>query len=89
MPIAIGTHSMIPLGFGQAILGGVGVGVVYSKAIFHVTCTQLVWRLSTLAQELSVPRSHFVAIPIPDEISGCISESKFENCNIGEKSYVH
>ena len=70
MPIAIGTHSMIPLGFGQAILGG--VGVVYSKAIFHVTCTQLVWRLSTLAQELYVPRSHFVAIPIPDEISGFI-----------------
>ena len=44
--------------------------------IYHYTCSQRSCLISTLTQELAVPRTNFVAIPIPDSLSGCILESK-------------
>ena len=66
---------MVPLGLGQAILGGDGDGD-YHTEIYHLTCSQQICQILLLNQELSFPREYFVAIPIPDAISGCISESK-------------
>ena len=70
---------MVPLGLGQAILGG-SVGhmdwVSYYSKIYHVTCSNQVFDITTLRIELSVPKAFFVAIHIPDSIAGCISESK-------------
>ena len=66
---------MVTLGFGQAILGGEGNGD-YQRKIYHMKCSDHVCIISVLTKELSVPRGGFVAIPIPDSMSGCISGSK-------------
>ena len=76
LPIELEGHSMVTLGLGQAILGGWD-GNVYRNEIYHFTCYQQDCTISLLNQLLETPRAYFVAIPIPDSISGCISDSKF------------
>ena len=73
-------HAMVQLGNGQAIIGGSGCDV-YSgcniQAKIHLLrCMNSNCSISTLNQELSVPRQLFLAIPIPDTITGCISGGK-------------
>ena len=68
---------MVTLGLGQALLGGVDANYIPRKEIYHFTCYQGDCTISSLNQLLDVPRADFVAIPIPDIISGCISDSKF------------
>ena len=67
---------MVPLGLGQAIIGGHDINHVYQTKIYHNTCSDRICTIKVLSQELSVPRANFVAIPIPDKMSGCMSESK-------------
>ena len=74
MPVPLKGHSMISLGYGQAILGGFSKDVAQKK-IYHVECSNKNCMISILSQELSIPRGYFVAIPISDSMSGCISES--------------
>ena len=78
LPTPLFGHSMVPLGLGQAILGGSDENVVFQKKIYHVTCSNQVFDITKLRIELSVPKAFFVAIHIPDSISGCISESKLQ-----------
>ena len=66
---------MVPLGLGQAIIGG-ETNEGYTKNIYHLECSQETCYLSKLEAELSIARESFVAIPIPDFLSGCISEGK-------------
>ena len=66
------SHSMVRLGKGQAILGGWSNNV-YQAKIYSMTCSNRNCMISLLDRELSVPRQDFVAIPIPDTISGCIT----------------
>ena len=66
---------MVPLELGQAIIGGETDGTRTNK-IYHLECSQEIWDLSKLDAELSMARESFVAIPIPDFLSGCISEGK-------------
>ena len=71
-------HSMVRLGKGQAILGGSGIPSlssdhVYEAKIYSMTCSNRNCIISLLNRELSVPKGAFVAIPIPDTISGCIT----------------
>ena len=73
-------HAMVQLGNGQAIIGGGGCDV-YSgcnvQAKIHLLhCMNRNCSISTLNQELSVPRQQFLAIPIPDTITVCISGGK-------------
>ena len=75
LPIALVGHSTVTLGFGQAILGGYGNGES-QRTIYHMTCSEHICMITQLRKELSVPRLTFVAIPIPDSMSGCISGSK-------------
>ena len=65
-------HSMVRLGKGQAILGGHSQVVMQAK-IYSMTCSNKNCIISLLDSELSVPKAGFVAIPIPDTISGCIT----------------
>ena len=72
---ALSGHSMVPLGLGQAIIGGETDDTKTNK-IYHLECSQESCDISKLEAELSIARESFVAIPIPDFLSGCISEGK-------------
>ena len=50
---------------------------VQQSKIYHMRCSHYICEVLILDKELSVPRDSFVAMPIPDHMSGCISESKF------------
>ena len=72
---------MVPLGLGQAIIGGEIVTVntnnkKNTNKIYHLECSQHTCDISKLEAKLSIERDSFVAIPIPDYLSGCISEGK-------------
>ena len=69
---------MVPLGLGQAILGGED-DYNYQKKIFFITCSNRNCIVTTLSNELSHPIKFFVSIPISDLIAGCISEGKIYN----------
>ena len=73
--MALYTHAMVQLGNGLAIIGGYGAGY-YQAKIHLLICMNINCSISTLSQELSVPRIWFLAIPIPDTIAGCISGGK-------------
>ena len=75
MPLPLDGHSMVRLGKGQAILGGRSNNV-YQAKIYSMTCSNRNCIISLLNRELSVPKGNFVAIPIPDTTSGCITEGK-------------
>ena len=68
-------HSMVRLGKGQAIVGGWNNADTLAK-IYFMTCSNRNCIISLLDRELSVPKAMFVAIPIPDTISGCITEGR-------------
>ena len=76
LPIGLYGHSMVALGLGQAVLGGYSNSGPQKK-IYLITCSEQICMISLLNQELSIPRQYFVAIPIPDSMSGCISNSEF------------
>ena len=66
-------HAMVELGNGVAIIGGHGDGYGTQDKIHLLSCMNRNCSITTLSQELSVPRQMFLAIPIPDTIAGCIS----------------
>ena len=74
--MALEYHSMVRLGNGQAILGGLSTNNVHQAKIYSMTCSNRNCIISLLNRELSVPKGYFVAIPIPDTISGCITGGK-------------
>ena len=67
---------MVQLGNGLAIIGGWVDGYGPQGKICLMNCMSRNCSISTLSQELSVPRYWFLAIPIPDTIAGCISGGK-------------
>ena len=81
LPVPLSWHSMVPLIHGQALIGGQSTSNVAQNKIYFLTCSNLICTISTLSQELSVPRYWFVAIPIPDSMSGCISGGKNSHFN--------
>ena len=76
LPIPLASHSMVRLGKGQAILGGWSSNGTYQAKIYSMTCSNKNCITSLLDRELSVQKDRFVAIPIPDTISGCITGGK-------------
>ena len=68
-------HSMVKLDKGQAILGGRS-NHVYQAKIYFMTCSNRNCIISLLDRELSFPKGQFLAIPIPDTDSGCITGGK-------------
>ena len=69
---------MITLGHGQAILGGSDDDFAFQSKIYIIKSSQNIWDVTTLVKELSIPRENFLAIPIPDHLSKCISESRLK-----------
>ena len=67
---------MVQLGNGLAIIGGYGDGYGTQDKIHLLNCMNRNCSITTLGQELSVPRKRFSAIPIPDTIARCISGGK-------------
>ena len=78
---------MVRSGKGQAILGGRSNGV-YQAKIYSMTCSNRNCIISLLDRELSVPKYRFVAIPIPDTISGCITGGKKYFQNKKQKIFI-
>ena len=80
LPITLDGHSMVKLGKGQAILGGHFSSdfqnVDFQAKIYSMTCSNRNCIFTLLNRELSVPKEYFVAIPIPDTISGCLTGGK-------------
>ena len=64
---------MITLGLGQAIIGGESNGQ-YQKTIYYFECSELTCDISILELELAIPRASFVAMVLPDHLSGCVSK---------------
>ena len=75
LPMSLYRHAMIQLGNRQAIMGGYGNGHFHDK-IHLFSCTNRNCSIHQLDQVLSLPREMFVAIPIPDTLSGCITGGK-------------
>ena len=73
LEVPLSGHSMITLGLGQAIIGGESKGQ-YQKTIYHFECSQLNCYISILELELAIPRASFVAMALPDHLSGCVSK---------------
>ena len=69
---------MVRLGKGQALLGG-QINMFDEAKILLMGCYNKNCAISILNKELSVPKGWFVAIPIPDTISGCITGGKTIN----------
>ena len=72
---------MVPLGLGQAIIGGEidtknNNNKANTKNIYYLECSQETCDISKLDAKLTIGRDSFVAIPIPDYLSGCVSEGK-------------
>ena len=73
LPISLKGHVMVRLGKGQSLLGGGNGNGVEETKIYSLDCSNRNCIISKLNRELSVPNSLFVAVPIPDKMSGCIT----------------
>ena len=87
LPFPLYYHSMVRLGKGQAILGGWSYAGSEAK-IYSMTCSNRNCIISLVDRELSVPNAWFVAIPIPDTISGCITGGKKYFSKENQKIYT-
>ena len=80
LSIPLWGHSMVPLSNGQAILGGIyfikGIQTEWNPNIYFLTCSNLECNIQTMTQTASFLATDFVAIPIPDDMSGCIFRGK-------------
>ena len=74
MPKALYGHSAVPFGKDVAVLGGKDSSNKASKRIYKITCSNRACTWTTMDQELSVGRSAFVAIPIPNSVAKCKSK---------------
>ena len=74
MPKALALHSLVPFGKDVVIFGGIDSNGKVSKGIYKLTCSNRACTWTTMNQELSVGRSLFVAIPIPDSVAKCRSK---------------
>ena len=88
LPISLSGHSMVRLGKGQAILGGWGIHHEHKAKIYSIGCSNRNCIITFLNRELSVPKGSFVAIPIPDTISLCITGGKNNFQKITLKSSI-
>ena len=82
LPRKVKYHSMVPLAKGQAIIGGFYPDISTIQpthdiiSIHYLTVIKRNCIISVLDRKISVPRFLFVAIPISDKLSGCITVGK-------------
>ena len=83
LPIPLSGHSMVRLGKGQALLGGTNINYNQEsyglqKKIYLMTCSDRNCIISLFNRQLSAPRTFFVAIPIPDTMTGCSTKGEYD-----------
>ena len=66
---------MVTLGLALVIIGGKSDND-YNKEIYNFECAREICKIIRYASELSISRGWFVAVPLPDIFSGCITEGK-------------
>ena len=79
LPKTLFFHEIVRIGLDLLVLGGVlGGGSInpdgirnYSEALFKLSCTNNECEWEKLPQNLTIPRSEFVAIPVPDDFITC------------------
>ena len=80
LSIPLWGHSMVPLSNGQAILGGIfSISISiweWNPNIYFLTCSNFECNIQTMTKTASFLATYFVAIPIPDDMSGCIYRGK-------------
>ena len=73
---------MTPLGNGLAIIGGksqINDWITLDNThILLFTCSNLICKVKELQQLMPINYHHFVAIQIPNIISGCVSKGKYQ-----------
>ena len=69
MPKGLAGHEMVRMDKDLAVIGGYGGG--YSSSLYRLTCTNKACTWQTMTQELTIGRSNFVAMLIPDELTEC------------------
>ena len=74
MPKTIRRHSLAPIGKDVVILGGSDSNYKASKGIYKITCSNRACTWTEMNQELSVGRTDFVAIAIPNSVAKCKSK---------------
>ena len=94
LSIPLWGHSMVPLSNGQAILGGnyfnkgTNQQVEWNPNIYFLTCSNLECNIQTMTQTASFLATYFVAIPIPDDMSGCIFRGKLIELTIKDVFFL-
>ena len=80
LEFALSGHSMVSVDLGQAIIGGTS-NEQYHKTIYYLDCSNVDMmnvkdscKISSFGLELSMARSFFVAIPLPQHLFGSVSE---------------
>ena len=71
MPKALYGHSLVPFGMSVVIVGGKSNNGEYSKSLYKFSCSNRACTWTTMEQEMSIGRSSFVAIPIPESLAKC------------------
>ena len=74
MPKALFGHSLVPFEEDVLILGGYDSNRKASKGIYKITCSNRACSWTIMNQELSVGRTDFVAIAIPNSVAKCKSK---------------
>ena len=94
LSIPLWGHSMVPLSNGQAILGGnyfnkgTNQQVEWNPNIYFLTCSNLECSIQTMTQIASFLATSFLAIPIPDDMSGCIFRGKLIELTIKDVFFL-
>ena len=94
LSIPLWGHSMVPLSNGQAILGGIyfnkGIKhqLEWNPNIYFLTCSNLECSIQTMTQIASFLATSFLAIPIPDDMSGCIFRGKLIELTIKDVFFL-
>ena len=70
LPIRLYAHSMVATENSLVVIGGVTDGE-YSKDLFELTCSETGCKWREMEQKLTIGRSNFVAMMVPDTLTNC------------------
>ena len=75
LPKTLISHEIVRIGLDLLVLGGFNPNAngirYYSEELFKLSCTNNECEWEKLPQNLTIPRSEFVAIPVPDDFITC------------------
>ena len=66
MPIGLDGHGMVTYGTDLVVMGGINWGSGYQSSFYQFSCENGIFKWEKMKPELKIPRSGFVAMPIPN-----------------------